>query len=88
MSLKKELAAKFKDKKYYTVELFNELGFVWKECSVCGNGFWTLDSELTICGETTCIGRYQFIGKKLAGDPYGDGSRGKPGSSAQAPRQA
>jgi len=67
MSLKQELATKFKDKKYYTVELFNELGFIWKECSVCGTGYWTLDADRNVCGETSCVGRYQFIGQTLAG---------------------
>lgn len=67
MSLKKELATQFKDKKYYTVELFKELDFTWKTCPVCGHGFWTLDPDRPVCGETACVGSYQFIGKILAG---------------------
>ncbi len=67
MSLKKDLAAKFRDKKYYTVELFKELDFIWKKCPVCGHGFWTLDPDRPVCGETACVGSYQFIGTTLTG---------------------
>ncbi|MCK5347383.1 MAG: hypothetical protein KAR20_28430, partial [Candidatus Heimdallarchaeota archaeon] len=60
MSLKNKLAKKFKDKKYYTVELFNDLDFIWKICTICGAGYGTLNPEHTVCGETNCVGRYQF----------------------------
>ena len=47
--------------RYYNVRLFEEQGFIRKDCSKCGRFFWTLDSNRHLCpddGEDT----YSFIG--------------------------
>lgn len=58
--LKKEFANDHK--KFYSVELFKERGFVRKKCKTCGNNFWTL-SERETCPSPPCS-NYTFIGKK------------------------
>ncbi|WP_049928837.1 alanine--tRNA ligase [Halopiger goleimassiliensis] len=44
----------------YRLEYFEEEGFVRKECSDCGNHFWTRDEDREICGEPPCA-EYDFI---------------------------
>ena len=48
----------------YEVELFKEKGFIRKTCKVCGSSFWTLDPDREVCGDTKCVGSYEFIGRK------------------------
>ncbi|NHI92226.1 MAG: alanine--tRNA ligase [Candidatus Lokiarchaeota archaeon] len=48
----------------YKVKLFDEEGFVRKQCPICKDYYWTLNSESTICGDTQCLGGYQFIDLK------------------------
>lgn len=60
---KSEILSEFSSQpgRYYTVELFEEKGFVRRSCSVCGRFFWTLDAARTTCpddGSDT----YSFIG--------------------------
>ncbi|MHA1410584.1 MAG: alanine--tRNA ligase, partial [Candidatus Odinarchaeia archaeon] len=50
--------------KQYEVSLFKELGFSRKKCSSCGSYFWSLDPDQKICGDTACIGGYQFLKDK------------------------
>jgi alanyl-tRNA synthetase len=47
--------------KYYRVKLFDDLGFVRKECVNCGRFFWTLDEKREHCPDTTCQD-YEFLG--------------------------
>ncbi len=51
-------------KKPLSLEFFNERGFVRKKCPVCGEYFWTLDSDRELCGEAPCE-PYSFIGRGL-----------------------
>lgn len=48
-------------KDIYQVELFEEEGFVRKQCPSCGRTYWTLDPERKTCGDTPCV-EYTFIG--------------------------
>jgi alanyl-tRNA synthetase len=48
-------------KDIYQVELFEEEGFVRKQCTGCGRFFWTLDQKRELCGDTPCV-EYTFIG--------------------------
>lgn len=48
-------------KKFWYVELFEEKGFVRKQCKNCGKFFWTLDSEKDLCGDNPCT-PYEFLG--------------------------
>lgn len=43
------------------VPFFDENGFVRKKCSVCGEYFWTQNSEADNCGDAPCC-EYTFIG--------------------------
>jgi alanyl-tRNA synthetase len=44
----------------YRLDYFEEEGFVRKECSECGDFFWTRDHDRETCGEPPCED-YQFI---------------------------
>ncbi|MBI4017738.1 MAG: alanine--tRNA ligase [Candidatus Aenigmarchaeota archaeon] len=48
-------------KKYWGVRLFDEQGFVRKQCTSCRAYFWTVDAERTVCTEAPCT-PYSFIG--------------------------
>jgi alanyl-tRNA synthetase len=45
----------------YQLEFFKEKGYVRKVCTGCGAGFWTLEEETKVCGDTPCV-EYSFIG--------------------------
>ncbi|MGA2875702.1 MAG: alanine--tRNA ligase [Nitrososphaerales archaeon] len=47
--------------KYYRVALFNDLGFLRKQCPKCGGFFWTLDEKRVNCPEQPCQ-QYEFLG--------------------------
>lgn len=66
MSLnKKELRKLFGPEKY-KVALFDELGFQRIQCKICNDFYWTLNPDSEICGDTKCVGGYQFIGKSIS----------------------
>ncbi|QSG10072.1 alanine--tRNA ligase [Halapricum desulfuricans] len=44
----------------YRLDYFDEHGFHRKECSECGDHFWTLDADRETCGEPPCD-EYSFI---------------------------
>jgi alanyl-tRNA synthetase len=44
----------------YRLDYFEEHGFQRKECSECGDHFWTLDPDQETCGEPPCD-EYSFI---------------------------
>lgn len=48
-------------KKYWDLEFFRENGFVRKRCKNCGKFFWTLNKEVELCGDSTCV-PYTFLG--------------------------
>jgi alanyl-tRNA synthetase len=47
--------------KYYRVSLFDDLGFMRKQCPKCGGFFWTLDEKRVTCPEQPCQ-QYEFLG--------------------------
>jgi len=63
---KKSLIREFqkKPKRYWKVQLFDNLGFERRKCENCGKYFWTLDSERKICSDPSCQ-NYEFIGKPI-----------------------
>ncbi|MFX1450168.1 MAG: alanine--tRNA ligase, partial [Promethearchaeota archaeon] len=63
---KKKLRNLFGPEKYKVI-LFDELGFQRKQCKICGDFFWTLNPDSEICGDTKCVGGYQFIGQSVKG---------------------
>ena len=60
--LKQEFAKQWK--RHYQIELFDQKGFVRKECPKCGTHFWTLDPDRKMCGSPPCE-NYGFIGKPI-----------------------
>ena len=48
--LRKEFSAKSGE--YYSVKLFEDEGFIRKQCSACGKHFWTSDSKRELCGDS------------------------------------
>jgi alanyl-tRNA synthetase len=60
---KEQLRKRFsaEPEKYYRVDLFNELGFMRKQCPNCNGFFWTLDSARVNCPEQPCE-QYGFLG--------------------------
>ncbi len=47
------------DEKEYRLDFFITNSFIRKQCSVCGEFFWTLDPERETCGESPCVA-YSF----------------------------
>lgn len=66
MLTKDNLIKKFRKnpEHYWKVKLFDERGFVRKQCPTCSKFFWTLDRERKLCGDSSCEG-YAFIGKPV-----------------------
>lgn len=48
-------------KEEYELDYFKKKGFVRKQCSECGEYFWTLDKEMKTCQDTPCTD-FEFIG--------------------------
>lgn len=42
--------------------LRNKLGFTRGQCTNCSKHFWNLDPNRKVCGDSSCVGTYQFIG--------------------------
>ncbi|MDW8062715.1 MAG: alanine--tRNA ligase [Candidatus Caldarchaeum sp.] len=53
------------DPNEYRLDFFLSNSFFRKMCKVCGEFFWTLDSERDNCGESPCV-EYSFHEKKLS----------------------
>ncbi|MCS7133344.1 MAG: alanine--tRNA ligase [Candidatus Caldarchaeum sp.] len=53
------------DPNEYRLDFFLSNSFFRKMCKVCGEFFWTLDSERDNCGESPCV-EYSFLEKKLS----------------------
>ncbi len=51
--------------KFYPVEFLKNNGFIRKKCKKCGTYFWSLDQDREICGDVSCIGKYEFIGDSI-----------------------
>src|SRR3989338_10607451 len=60
---KKQVMKKFQQNpdRYWRVKLFEEKGFVRKQCKNCGKFFWTLTPDKELCQDQPCQ-TYQFIG--------------------------
>ncbi len=68
MAISKAELRKMFTRYHYEVEIFREKEFTRKQCNVCGSFYWTLNPEKnTSCGDTQCVGGYQFIGDSLNG---------------------
>lgn len=54
--------------KYFPVTTLEEMGFKRQSCSSCGVKFWST-VERDVCGDTSCVGTYSFIGDTPAKTP-------------------
>lgn len=50
------------DKYYPTETLRDKLGYHRGQCEKCQKYFWNKDPQRKICGDSSCVGEYQFIG--------------------------
>ncbi len=57
-SIFKKIASKNPDEYFPTKELKN-LGYIRKHCECCGNYFWTVLEDRTVCGDPMCSGGFQ-----------------------------
>jgi len=46
------------------LQFFHDNGFIRKRCSSCGDHFWTLDHNIQLCGDKSCVD-FGFIGNPL-----------------------
>lgn len=51
--------------KYFPVDTLTNLGLKRQKCSCCGVMFWSKDKR-EVCGDTSCVGEYTFIGSTPA----------------------
>lgn len=65
--IKKEfkLKASKNPEKYYAVDFLTSKGYHKKKCIGCGTYFWSTDTGRRICGDSNCIGKFEFLEKKF-----------------------
>ena len=63
MITKQEILKTFQKEpqKYWKVKIFEDEGFIRKNCNSCKKGFWTLDSGRKYCPDPACGREYNFI---------------------------
>jgi alanyl-tRNA synthetase len=49
-------------KRYWHVKLFDEKGYIRRQCKHCGKFFWTQDKHQEVCNDASCR-TYDFIGR-------------------------
>ncbi len=47
--------------KFYPINVLKTEGFYRKRCKICGRWFWTTDPDREVCGDSQCIGGFNFI---------------------------
>ena len=47
---------------YYPVKTFEKLGYHRAQCK-CGHYYWRHTDKQTTCGDSICVGKYEFIGR-------------------------
>lgn len=74
----KEIKNKFRPEfqknyqQYYPVDFFKKINFVRKQCENCQKFFWNINPDRKKCADSSCEGKYTFIG-----DGVGIGKKGK-----------
>ena len=48
--------------KYYPVKTLTSLGYSRAQCK-CGHYYWRHSEKATTCGDSACVGKYEFIGR-------------------------
>ena len=49
--------------KYYPVTTFKKLGYSRSRCEKCKKYFWRHSDSQKTCGDSACVGKYEFIGR-------------------------
>ena len=49
--------------KYYPVTTFKKLGYSRSRCEKCKKYFWRHSESQKTCGDSACVGKYEFIGR-------------------------
>eukprot|EP00764_Aduncisulcus_paluster_P014824 gnl/Carplike_NY0171/905_a1243_882.p1 GENE.gnl/Carplike_NY0171/905_a1243_882~~gnl/Carplike_NY0171/905_a1243_882.p1 ORF type:complete len:1003 (-),score=360.05 gnl/Carplike_NY0171/905_a1243_882:93-3101(-) len=49
--------------KFYPVEVFKTFGFHRHQCPKCGHFYWRHSEKQDTCGDSSCVGKYKFIGR-------------------------
>ncbi|KAL0245356.1 hypothetical protein GEMRC1_009435 [Eukaryota sp. GEM-RC1] len=55
---------------YYPTEIMKTRGFTRSQCPKCNHFYWRHSDSITCCGDSNCLGEYQFIGTGEAWDGY------------------
>ncbi len=64
---------------FYPTQVFSSFGFHRAQCSKCGANYWRHTEARDTCGDSKCVGSYQFIGVGT-----GRGAKGNKLTYAQA----
>lgn len=64
---------------YYPTQIFSKFGYSRSKCSKCGANYWRHTEARDTCGDSNCVGSYQFIGIGT-----GKGAKGNKITYAQA----
>lgn len=69
--IKKKYRKEFQNnyEKYFPVNFFKSINFVRNQCEKCQNFFWNINPDRKVCGDSNCVGKYNFIGRKNHIDP-------------------
>ncbi len=68
MKSDKEIKVEFKEKfslnpeRFYPVSVLRGKGFFRNKCVSCGKFFWSKNESRSVCGDSACVGGYEFIG--------------------------
>ncbi|KAJ6243664.1 alanine--tRNA ligase [Anaeramoeba flamelloides] len=49
--------------KFYPTKVFQKWGFTRARCPKCDHYFWRHSEKVEVCGDSSCVGSYTFIGK-------------------------
>lgn len=52
--------------KFYPTEVFKQMGYTRAKCTKCPHFFWRHTEARQTCGDSSCEGKYNFIGNGVA----------------------
>ena len=52
-----------KPDKYYPVTTLGKLGYSRSQCEKCKKYYWRHSEKQATCGDSSCVGKYEFIGR-------------------------